>query len=182
MRRVALLCAASTAVLVLAGCGGGEPSAEERWAGDVCSAVATWKTEMGTIVSETADAITRPAQARLALESAFDDGKQATEDLVSDLESLTPPDTPEGQQAKQELDAFATSLQSTLDEAQEALSGLSEASSLADVTSSLSGLGADFQATLDSGRKLVTSLESVGGAIKDGFEDAESCDELRGES
>jgi len=183
MRRIALASAlVATVVLLAAGCGGGgsdQASPEEQWANDVCSSIVTWKTEIEGIVSDTSNAIKSPADARAALESAVDDGKTATETLVSDLKSLTPPGTPEDQQAKQALDTFADELQTTASEAQAALSGLSDASSLADITKSLSGLGAQLQATLTSGEDLVTSLESAGGAIKDGFENASSCKDLR---
>jgi hypothetical protein len=47
---------------------------------------------------------------------------------------------------------------------------------------SLSGLSAELQATIEDGRELVTSLQSLGGDLKEGLESADSCDDLRSAS
>lgn len=179
MRAIGLGAVVATTALLLAGCGGGEESPAEAWASDVCTSVATWKTEIGEITTEAADALTQPATARKTLETAVDDGLQATKTLIADLEALEPPATSEGQEAKGEIDAFLATLEATADEVQTALAGLSDAGSLSAIVESLSGLSTELQTTIDEGRELVTTLESLGGDIKDGFESADSCDDLR---
>jgi predicted small secreted protein len=170
---------AVTAVLA-AGCGGGgEESPAEQWASGVCTSIATWKTEVAEITTDAADALKQPATARKTLEAAVDDGLQATKTLIAELKDLEPPDTPEGQQAKTEIDAFLATVESTADEVETTLAGLSDAGSLSAIVESLSGLSLGLQTTIQEGRELVTTLQGVGGDIKDGFESAAACDDLR---
>ena len=50
---------------------------------------------------------------------------------------------------------------------------------LAEIVAELSGLATNLQTTVESGRTLVTELTELGGAMKDAFENADSCQELR---
>lgn len=167
------------AAVVVAGCGGGKASPEEQWASDICTSVSTWKTDIHDITAQAADALTKPATARESLRTAVDDGRTATETLITELKGLTPPATPEGEQAQKDLQAFLTSLGTTADEVRATLSDLSGAGSLNEIVELVSGLSSELQATIEEGRQLVTTLEAAGGAIKDGFESAEACDALR---
>jgi hypothetical protein len=178
--RIALPLSFLLVLLLAAGCGGGsQPSAAEQWAGSVCSSISTWQTEINKLTTETADALSKPGNSRAQLKSAFDSGLQATQTLVDDLKALGPPDTPEGAQAKQDVDAFAKQAQTTADDVQSAVSALPSSTSLAQAVATLAPLGAELQATIQKGSELITTLTGLGGSIKDGFESADSCKELR---
>jgi hypothetical protein len=181
MTRLALVPVVVGFVIVLAGCGGSsKASPAEQWASGVCSSIDTWKTEISTITSDAADALKDPATAREGLKTAVDDGKSATQTLLDDLKGLQPPDTPEGQQAQQQLDTFVTSVQATADDVQQALNQIPDASSINAIVESLTGLSTEFQKTIDQGRELVTTLTDLGSEMKDAFQSASSCQDLTG--
>jgi hypothetical protein len=175
------LAAVLVLVVVTAGCGGGGGSSaeEEAWADEVCTTIASWRTEVQTIVTNATNDLTQPGATRADLEAAIDDGLDATKTLVEDLRGAVPPDTPEGDEAKAAVQAFLDDVQASDDEVRSALAGLPEDAGLAQVIASLSGLATNLQTTVDNGRALVTQLTELGGSLKDAFEDADSCQELR---
>jgi hypothetical protein len=167
--------------LVAAGCGGGGGSSadEEAWANNVCATIASWRTEVETIATDAAEAITKPGATRDTLEAAINDGLDATKTLVEDLRGAVPPDTSEGDEAKAAVDAFLDDVSAANDEVETALADLPDAAGLAQIVAALSGLATNLQTTVESGRTLVTELTDLGGAMKDAFENADSCQELR---
>jgi hypothetical protein len=167
--------------LVAAGCGGGGGSSaeEEAWATDVCASIASWRTQVETIATDAAEAITKPGATRDTLESAINDGLDATKTLLEDLRDAVPPDTSEGDEAKAAVDAFLDEVSAANDEVETALADLPDAAGLAQIVAALSGLATNLQTTVESGRTLVTELTDLGGAMKDAFENADSCQELR---
>ena len=172
-RRLGLLAVvlALATMSALAGCGGSdEESAGEQWAGDVCSQLTTW-------VTSVEDAVTSLAGNPLsldkeALQAATEDVKGATDKLVDGLAGLGPPDTEAGAQAKSELDELGTQVQQQLDEVEKAAD--SGSLSIVTVTAALSTAASAVRSSFES-------LESIDsdGELRDGFEDAESCDSLR---
>ena len=183
--RLGLLVAVSvTAAALAAGCGGdsSQSAAAEEWADGVCTAITTWKTDVAAISTEAAKAITEPGATRGDVTTAVDDGLQATETLVDDLQKLGPPDTPEGADAKKEIDAFLEDAEGSADEVRTTLAGLPETGSVTALVTELSGLATNLQSTIESGRALVNTLQDLGGDLRDGFENAESCQELRAAS
>jgi hypothetical protein len=167
--------------LVAAGCGGGGGSTaeEQAWADEVCTSIASWRMEVETIATDAATALTEPGATRADLEAAIDNGLDATKTLVEDLRAAVPPDTPEGDEAKAAVEAFLDDVQASDDEVRSALAALPEDAGLAQVIAELSGLAMNLQTTVDNGRALVTELTELGGSLKDAFEDADSCQELR---
>jgi hypothetical protein len=164
---------------VVAGCGGGGTSAEETWAEEVCTSIATWRTEVESIVNNATEAITEPGATRADVEAAVESGLDATQTLGDELRTAVPPDTPEGQEAKAALDGFLDKVQQSDDEVRAAIAGLPENAGLAQIVAELSGLATGLQQTVESGRTLVTDIQELGSALKDGFENADSCQELR---
>jgi len=174
---------AGALILVIAGCGGSSgPSAEETWASGVCTSISTWRTAVNTITTEATNALTKPGATLADVNTAIDDGVKATDELIDDLKALAPPDTPDGAQAKTEVDAFLNQAQTTLGDVKTALSKVPSDASLQEVVTQLSGLGVSLQRTIASGQQLVSSIEEIGGDIRDGFESADSCKELQSES
>lgn len=179
-----LLVAASVVVLAVAaaGCGGGDdegPSAEEQWAGDICTSIASWRTGVEAIIRNTADALGQPGATREDLENGIQDGLDTTKELTDELRASVAPDTPEGEQAKAEVNAFLDDVRSADDRVRTALAGLPEGASLTEVVTQLAGLAASLQSTIEGGPALVEDLADLGGDLKDGFENAESCQKLR---
>ena len=167
--------------LTLAGCGGGDASTsgEEAWATDVCTSIASWRSEVEAIAQDAADAITQPGATRDTVENAVRAGLDATETLLQDLRASVPPDTEEGDEAQAAVDEFLDTVSAANDEVETAIAGLPEGAGLAQVITELSGLAASFQTTIESGQALVEELIEIGGGVRDAFADADACQELR---
>ena len=165
--------------MAVTGCGGSDtaPSAQ-AWATGICTSIATWKADVEAIATNAAAAITEPGATRDNVETAIDDGLAATRTLIADLRALTPPDTPEGEQAKVEVEAFLGDAQSSIDAVESAIEAIPDDARLAKILAALSGLATNLEGTIASGRELVASLAELGGTLKDAFESADSCQEL----
>lgn len=155
----------------LGGCGGDdETSAGEQWAGSVCSELSTWVTSVETAVTSlTANPLSLDKE---AVQSATTDVKGATDKLVDGLAALGPPETEAGSQAKSELDSLGTQLQQQLDEVQQETDAGSL--SIVTVTAALSNASSAVKSTYES----LKSIDSDG-ELRDGFENADTCDSLR---
>ena len=171
-RHLSLLAVALTLALTpaVAGCGEDEQGASEQWAGDVCTELSTWVTSVGEAVkSLTAN----PASIdQSAVQAATEDLKVATDDLVDGLGDLEPVETETGDQARTELTDLGTQLQQQLDEIEQ--DSENGSLSLVTLTSQLATASAAVRSTYES----LQSLDSSG-ELREGFEDAESCDSLR---
>jgi hypothetical protein len=178
MKYGALIALALT--LAAAGCGGdGGVTAEETWASDVCTSIAAWRTEVQTIATDAANAVTQPGATRADIEQAVQEGLDATRSVISELRATVPPDTPEGGMAKADVEQFIDDVSAASDEVETALAGLPASAGLAQVVAELGSLAVTLQATVAGGLRLVDELAALGGALKDGFENAESCQDLR---
>ena len=105
---VTALVLAAAFTSVVAGCGGGK-SAEEEWAGNVCTDVANWQSQVKTATSNISKALQSPGSGTVStvstqVQSALD----ATRELGTNLKGDKPPSTDEGNQAKQQIDSLAT--------------------------------------------------------------------------
>jgi hypothetical protein len=162
----------ATAVLLLAGCGGDDDNDAEAWATDVC-------TEMNTWTGDVEDAVNSLRGEGLQIDrddiqAAVTQAKDATGELVDGLQDLDPPETDAGQQAKSDLDELGTQLQEQMDQVEQAVEEDTGALELAQTAgSALTTAAGEVQSTFDS----IQSLE--GGELRDAFENADSCDELR---
>jgi len=162
---------ALVASLTVAGCGGGEEeSASEQWAGEVCSELSTWVTGVEEAVRPLAE---NPLSLdTAAVQAATEDVRESTDDLVDELADLERPETEAGEQARRELDELATQLQQHIDDVEDAAE--SGSLSLVTITSALTAASAAVRSSFES-------LQSLDGGeeLRDGFEDAASCDSLR---
>ena len=154
----------------LAGCGGEEESASEQWAGDVCSELSTWVTDVEeAVTSLAADALSRD---EAAIEAAIEDVDSATDELVDGLANLEAPETEAGKQARSELEELGTQLTEQVEEVERAAE--TGSLGLVPVTAALATAAAAVRSTFES----VQSLDA-GGELRDGFENASSCDSFR---
>ena len=155
----------------LAGCGGSdEESAGEQWAGEVCTQLSTWVTGVEEAIKPLTD---NPLSLdKTAVQVATEDVRGATDELVDSLADLGRPETESGEQAKSQLDELATQLQQQVDEVEQA----AEAGSLSLVT--VTGALATASSAVRSSFESLESIDSDG-ELRDGFENADTCDSLR---
>ena len=173
-RRLAAVLVAGVA-LVATGCGGDDESvpAATQWAGDVCTAVNTWRSE----IAATASSVTSNPT-RAGLEEAADDAKTTTETLVDTLKGLGAPDTESGDEARSALDTLSTGLQGDVDAIQQAVQGVSSVQGLLAAVSSVSATLANISSQLSDALDQLGSLRDVDDQLRQAFTDADSCDGL----
>ena len=161
-------------VLAAAGCGGDDDDADESssqaWADDFCSAAADWRTSLDDIVS----GFGSPSDlSEEGIRDAVDEGLDATEQFLEDVQGLGTPDTEAGQEVTAIVDDMSASVQTTVDDLRDTLG---DSSSLQDLlaavpqaTAQLGGLQAELQSSL-------TELENVDtGELKSELESNEDC-------
>jgi hypothetical protein len=172
VRRVALICAVG--LLLAAGCGGDDESSSEAWTNDFCSAAADWRSSLEGIVGQFQNPSDLDAD---SIQGAIDDGLEATETFVDDVESLGPPETEARQEAAGILDSMTSSIQTTADDLRTTFEG---ADSLQDLVaragqaaSQIGQLEQELQSSLDQLENLDT------GELGDELESNEDCDAAR---
>jgi hypothetical protein len=106
-----LICAAATVVLA-AGCGGEDESSSEAWANDFCSASADWRSSLEEIVSQFQSPSDLNAD---SIQGAVDDGLEATETFLEEVDSLGAPETEAGEEVAGIVDSMSSSIQTTAD-------------------------------------------------------------------
>lgn len=169
-----ILAAVCAALALAAGCGGGDDtSATEQWASSACSAVNTWTSSIQSI-GETV----RQDPTRAGVEKALDDLESSTQTLVDDLKGLGAPETEAGQEAQDEVNSLADDLDQSLEEMKGAADNVSSAS---DVLSAISVVTANLSTMADDASSTIDKLQQLDGGqeLKDAFENADSCADLR---
>lgn len=177
MRRFALLAAVLALAGVAAGCGGDDETGEDAtaaWASDFCSAITGWTDDLESVQSEFTDTSNFSAE---GLQSAAQDARSATEELVDELRSLGPPPTESGEEVEGALDDLSNTLDQTsaeIEQTAEGVSGLTELpSAISEITTSLSTLGTAFSNAL-------TTIQNadVGGELERALEDSPECADI----
>jgi len=159
--------------LVAAGCGGSDDETESTsaWAADFCTAITDWTDSLGEVTSEFTDTSNLSED---GLQTAADQTRSATEQLVDDLRGLGAPETDSGEEISSSLDELSTTLETEaekISDTVEEASGITGiASAITAVSTSLSAMGSAFASTLQT-------LESadVGGEIQSALEDSPEC-------
>ena len=77
--------------------------------------------------------------------------------------------------AKQQLETFATQLQTTATKTGNALDSLSGSTSLTELGAKLAPLAPQLQVLAASAKSTVNSISATGTKLKEGFQDADSC-------
>ena len=162
------------ALVLAAGCGGEEESSSEAWTNDFCSTAADWRSSLEDIVGQFQNPSDLNAD---SIQGAIDDGLEATETFVDDVESLGPPETEARQEAAGILDSMTSSIKTTADELRSTFEG---ADSLQDIVaqagqaaSQIGQLEQELQSSLDQLENLDT------GELKDELESNDDCDAAR---
>jgi hypothetical protein len=162
------------AVVLFAGCGGDNgSSASEDYANSVCSELSTWVTEVNGAITSLTDA--GLATDREDVQSSVDQATDATNELLSSLEALGPPETDAGQQAQSELDSLGETLRQQIETIERALDADAGAVALAaTVTAALSTAASAVESAYNDLRGL-----DPGGELEDAFQNADDCESLR---
>ena len=173
-RTASTLVVAVMALLVGAGCGGGDDSsATEQWASSACSAVNSWTSSIESI----GDTL-KADPTKEGVDKAYDDLMRSTQTLVDDLKGLGRPETEAGQEAEDAINALADDVDQSLEEMQTAIDDAAGASgvlsAISVVSANLATMGDDVSSTVDNLEQLEGGQE-----LKDAFDKAESCADLR---
>jgi hypothetical protein len=163
----------AAAVLAATGCGGdgNEVSASTQWAGELCTAINTWRNSIATTASSLASNPTREG-----LEQAADEAEATTRTLIDTVQGLGAPDTESGQEARAAVDSLATSLESDVETIKSAVEGVSDVQGLLDAASTVTKTVANISAQLSSSLDDLGALRDTDDELQQSFEDADSCD------
>jgi hypothetical protein len=157
----------------------GKPDAA-AWADSVCTSVSDWKSSITSLADVSGGSLTKDS-----LQQKLDDADTATQQLVSDLKDLGPPDLTAGDQLKQQLNADADSLQSSYDLLKSKAQDATNASSASAFLSALAALAPPFQ---DLVNQINTTLDDLRNAnvgadakaeLQAAFDDSASCQSLK---
>ena len=168
----------------------GEPVPAGVWAQNVCGAVGVWRGE----IEATVEAIRTPnANATVGEEpqsetpqgrtgfirKGLERNVQATKTLVEGVDNAGVPDTPEGEQAAEQVSDWADSAVDDLEAAQDSLD--EEADSLEESVDQLTDAAGAIASTLASGVTTITDVAQLDPALAVAFRDTSTCQQLREE-
>jgi len=172
---------ACLAVLVLvalgaAGCGGGnKQSATEKWADTVCTAIGSWRSQLTTLRTNITNDVKSGTLNENEIKSALDQAQSATTKLVNTLKSAGPPQTSDGQQAKQTLNSTLSTVSTQLSDAK------SKAESAGSASAAVLAAAPDITQAADaisSGFQQISQL-NPGGELQKAINNTKSCQDLK---
>jgi hypothetical protein len=161
------------ATLAAAACGGdaNEVSASTQWAGDLCTAVNTWRDSIATTASQLTSNPTRAG-----LEQAAADAEATTRALIDTVKGLGAPDTTSGDEARAAVESLATSLESDIATIEQAVGSVSGVQGLLGAVSTVTATVANISKQLSSSLDDLAALRDADDELRQSFADADSCD------
>ena len=161
--------------LMAAGCGGDsvDEKANETYANGVCTAIGDWGQQVKGIATTFTGSISQAG-----LESKLDQAASATQTLVAKIKAVPPPDTSDGQAAKQQLDQLITDVDKTIDAAKTAAAKLPADASVATIGATIASLAPQVQALAAEAESAASTLKHAGGSLADAFKQSDSCQSL----
>jgi hypothetical protein len=171
-----ILALLATLALLAAGCGGSsDTKANEAYANSVCSAIGTWQQEIKSIATDFSGGVSQAS-----LQTKVTQAGAATKTLVTQIKAVSPPDTSEGQAAKQQLDQLTTDINNTVDAASTALTEVQANPSAAAVSATVATLAPQVQSLASETNSAISTLKSAGGSLASAFTSTDSCKSLGG--
>jgi hypothetical protein len=162
--------------LVGAGCGGSsDKKANEAYANSVCTAIGNWQEQIKSIATNFSGGVSQAS-----LQTNITQAQAATKTLVTQIKAVTPPDTSEGQAAKQQLDQLTTDINNAVDAANTALTELQANPSAAAVSATVATLAPQVQGLASQTSSAISTLKSAGGSLASAFKNTDSCQSIGG--
>ena len=162
--------------LLAAGCGGSsDTKANEAYANSVCSAIGSWEQQIKDIASSFSGSVTAAS-----LQTKVTQAEAATKTLVTQIKAVPPPDTSQGQAAKQQLDQLTTDINNTIDAAQTAITQIQANPSAAAISAIVATLAPQVQSLASETNSAISSLKGAGGSLASAFKSTDSCKSLGG--
>jgi hypothetical protein len=171
----ALLALLGVLALVAAGCGGGDSDkqANEAYADSVCTAIAGWEQQVKMIATTFTGSISKAT-----LQSKVSQVESETRKLGTEIKAVPPPDTSDGQAAKQQLDQFSTDVTTTINSVSSAVTALKSNPSASEIAVTLGLLAPQVKSLVSSGEAAFTALKDAKGSLASAFKDTPSCQSL----
>ena len=162
----------TSAVLLAAGCGGDEPSPTTKWAGDLCTAVSTWRSE----IASTAESLgTNPTRA--GLRQAATDAQATTQTLIDTVRDLgAPPDTEAGSEARSTVESLSSQLDDDVAAIRGAVADVTDVQSALAAVSTVSATVTKISSQLSTAADELSSLRDADDQLRQSFSDADACD------
>jgi hypothetical protein len=163
--------------LVAAGCGGddSDTQANDDYASGVCTAIGTWEQQVKSIATGLSGGISKAS-----LQAAITQAGTATKTLATQIAAVPPPDTSDGQAAKQQVDQLSSSLTTTVDSAKSTAAQIPSNASTGAIAAALAGLAPQLKTLATTAQTTLTSLQNAGGSLASSFKSADSCKSLGG--
>jgi septal ring factor EnvC (AmiA/AmiB activator) len=177
--RLGIALLALTLSFAAAGCGSNSSEAE-KWANSVCSTVSGWQGTIEQTAQEVQTELQSPSLSTVgAIETQIQSAVTATQKLSTDLKAIGAPDIDSGTQAKQQVDALASQLQSALNIAKNTIDALPKDANLNELAQKLLPLAPAIQSLATSTSNTVKAIETSGDELKEGFDKADACKPYR---
>jgi hypothetical protein len=150
-----------------------------EWASSVCSSLSDWRSSLNDLVDVSASEVTPEA-----LQESLDEAGSATEELVSELRDLGPPDLETGDEVEQALDDAAEGLNASYESLSLAVREAVDAATPTEFLQAVAGIADDLQALVAQAGETVAALQSASlfgeasAELEQAFAEADSCQEL----
>ena len=169
----------------------GETVTAGEWAQNVCGAVGVWRGELEAIVEDirTPSAVSTAGeepqsetpQGRTGfIRKGLERGVQATETMVEGVDNAGVPDTESGEEAADDMSAWAEGALDDLEEAQDSLDD--EADSLEESIEQLTGAARTMAEVLVSGVQTLTDVARLDPELAAAIQDSSTCQQVREEN
>ena len=163
-------------VLAAAGCGGSsDTKANEAYANSVCSAIGNWEQQIKGIATSFIGGVSQAS-----FEASITQAEAATKTLVTQIKAVPPPDSSQGQAAKQQLDQLTTDINNTVDAASTALTQVQANPSAAALSATVATLAPQVQSLASETNAAISTLKDAGGSLASAFKSTDSCKSLGG--
>jgi len=169
----ALVAAAVT--LLAAGCGkSSDTKANEAYANNVCSAVGTWKQQIESIGTS----LSSGGFTKESMQAALTKAESETKTMVTQIKAVPPPNTSEGQAAKQQIDQLTSDLNNTVDAAKSAAGQLQANASASSIATAVAALAPEVKSLASEAKSAFDTLKNAGGSLASAFKKTDSCKNL----
>jgi hypothetical protein len=161
-----------------------------EWAHDVCAAVGVWRGEAEAISesfrlsaesNEQTEGGAQTPEGKLgAAQHALERAIESVDTLVEAIDRAGIPDTAQGDQAAEQVSAWANGAKNDLEEAEDRLDD--EGDSLEDDIENVTEAARRIAGVLESGRQVIASVAASDPELEAAFRDSSTCQELRAET